>query len=1004
MSIHYALEIFTDATTITNLDYGIIAGVFRFITDRPGYSGFSPYPTYGSLEIDADGSSLSGANNKNIYFEGYILKEGITGNPVRSIDITACGGYATSSSFSFKIRNDIKFWKFCSDNIINLTGRRVIMWVVIDNTFYQIGRGRITNNPYTEVDYQFSIEDDAALIHKNIPPKIATITNAVNQPVSQVGDPIPVVFGNVAYTKLLKEDTTNHYIPLTRYIGKDYNFAGATNYIVGDSMYFPPYVVYLFTNIPDKITEHSLIGKYLTINTGTDAPEGQCYKIKDNAALVNVETIYPPPLQLFPQFVGGYIVAITLEDPIATSDFDILTIADYPGSHIVNAWGRRNDKQYRLRVAKSDSGTKPTTADTWMFSISDYAITADISYKPCLNSNNGNFYTYNSSTNTYENINNLIRISGTTQEKIELIANQVQNGSIIIYEDLKCSFAYMSMLYYNGTIPVNEYHDSVSEIAKLTDKDRSTYISLSGYIEFVTKPGQLRFSVPAASLKMNGIYDEMYFLVDMNLSSNAETDFAVGGFTCGAHNCYNVYLESTTSSEYWDENIVIIDTIPLNLIPNDLLKNVSGDDTTIFGKCGIVNGTKTYRYLFKITDINIFDESKHPENTEFLFSFNIAKRVGGIISVQIKEAMLVGRREIDTISSDIFTMSQGETINDDGITPTDNVYTAFRHILEDYDGIPAALIDYGDLSATRSDWKVSRTLTEQKNSVDYLTELAAQSFVALFGGRTGKRVLRAMIFGAGLTPIATFDETTIVRDSIRDFTKSDLSQLYNSFYIQFSYNQGSHKYVRAFNITNLGAEMVFPAATEIDSNGNPLWWGYFGGLQCGLITDPAVGYVEAKEMWERCQTSFTKNQVIRQAQNDLNELPWYSDSTIFDSTDISGSGVNSSAWKFLVLASQWATLQKDNVTFSVPINATNIIRELMDIIQFKDIIYTNSVYRTGFITSIEPDIINDQLKINVMLQPLELQDTSLIIERGPLLNMDTITETGNENTITEIGA
>ena len=76
----------------------------------------------------------------------------------------------------------------------------------------------------------------------------------------------------------------------------------------------------------------------------------------------------------------------------------------------------------------------------------------------------------------------------------------------------------------------------------------------------------------------------------------------------------------------------------------------------------------------------------------------------------------------------------------------------------------------------------------------------------------------------------------------------------------------------------------------------------------------------------------------------------------------------------------------------------------MDIIQFKDIIYTNSVYRTGFITSIEPDIINDQLKINVMLQPLELQDTSLIIERGPLLNMDTITETGNENTITEIGA
>jgi len=130
--IHYAIAIFT-ASTLTNTAYGLVSGVFRFVTDRPQYDGSTVIPTYGAGEINTlTGDDRGGTSETAVFYEGFLQKQGITGNPSRSIDISTAGSYSTDSAFQFTLRNDLKFWNFLqdpyntgsydADNAINLTG------------------------------------------------------------------------------------------------------------------------------------------------------------------------------------------------------------------------------------------------------------------------------------------------------------------------------------------------------------------------------------------------------------------------------------------------------------------------------------------------------------------------------------------------------------------------------------------------------------------------------------------------------------------------------------------------------------------------------------------------------------------------------------------------------------------------------------------------------------------------------------------------------------------
>lgn len=183
--IDYAVEIDT-GTTITDANIGLLSGVLRYITGRPRYTE-TYVPTWASGEI------YSGFNTYT-WYEGFIVKDGVN-NPTRSIDISNGGDYGIGGSFSFKIRNNNLYWKTIKDNGINLTGKTVRVWVVIEDKFYQIWGGCVTDIDRNTTEYEIKCSDNSAISHKDV----ATTT--------------PMIIGNIEYVKAEKSKVTV-YVPL----------------------------------------------------------------------------------------------------------------------------------------------------------------------------------------------------------------------------------------------------------------------------------------------------------------------------------------------------------------------------------------------------------------------------------------------------------------------------------------------------------------------------------------------------------------------------------------------------------------------------------------------------------------------------------------------------------------------------------------------------------------------------------------------------------------------
>jgi hypothetical protein len=590
------------------------------------------------------------------------------------------------------------------------------------------------------------------------------------------------------------------------------------------------------------------------------------------------------------------------------------------------------------------------------------------------------------------------------------------NGEIKVYDRIKLALIEFGLMF--GSTKA-EYYDWYAALNAVTDEDRLTYVQLSTFISSVTA-GSLFFDYTPQPIQpstenqvLTNNYNKKYFCVDLSLSAGSyPCNFEIGALSVGLTNIYG-HTRFITSALTKPILTIEVPNAPFNFIPNKLMVDGGGTDATNYlGRKALVDGS-TYRIIFTINDESpsIFAST---QVEKIRFAISLKSTTGGVLikNIRIKDVAIIGEYAVETIAGDIFTRVQGETLHDNGLNQTNNVYMAFRRILEDYAGIPYKLIDYGDLATNRSSWHVGRTITEQKNSVDYLNELCSHSFVGMFAGRTGKRMLRTFQnFGVTLSPTITHDASVIVRNSITQYEKTDTAQLYNSFYVQYNYDQGSQKFTRAFFLAYIGEDTsgipyIFPAVDEttvVNGKTIPKWWTFLGGLS-GDINNPSKNYADSKVIWELCQAAFLKNGINNKAQADISQLTFFVDSALYNPAATIGTGTASSAFYFLQLLAQWATLQKDKVTYSIPINATNVVLDLLDTANFKDAVYTNDSLKPGWCTSIEVDALNNQMKVQVTLQPPEIQANNLIVERGTILNTDTITEHGNDvNTITEPG-
>lgn len=973
--IHYAIEIFTDKD-ITDVNRGVVGGVFRFVTDRPGYDG-SITPKYGLDEINLQGIAIGNQDVPYNFYEGFLQRKAITKNPSRSIDIVSLGNYSTDTSFSFSLRNNDKFWNFCRLNEIEFTGRTVILWVIIENVFYQFSRGKVVNNPYNETDYIFEIQDDAVLIHKNIPPRFATGTSMPDSPDTQKGDCIPVVFGKMAKSKMLKIEADNEGIKMSG----GHEICAASNYFIhaNEPIWFLSIITATNWAAPEGSGHKydSLVGKYISVVAGDTADTDKIYRITSCQDGGSVSHSY-------------YKLFVYLDAPLVTTDDKLLSANTFNNTPVPN-------NLCLIDGALSwESGVK-----TWWFQISDYKINAYAS-NSLVSIDRSKIFTYNSSKDVYENFSSVVDISDSDPDVLKLSTNtSTTKGEIKVYDRIKLTLIEFGLMF--GSIKA-EHYDWYAALNAVTDKERSTYIQfhyaindvMAGSLFFDYIPQPIQPSTKNQVLTNN--YDKKYFCVDISLSASSyPCNFEIGALSIGLTNIYG-HTRFITSP--LSKPILKIETPnePFNFIPNKLMIDGEGiDSTNYLGRKAFGDGG-TYRILFTVNDESpsIFAST---QATKIRFSVSLKSKTAGVLikNIRIKDVAIIGEYGVETISGDIFAKVQGETLHNNGIDKTDNVYNVFRRILEDYDGIPSALIDYGDLPTTRINWIIGRTLTKQKNSVEYLSELAAHSFVGIFTGRTGKRMLRTFQNVSAPLPIAMHDDNLIIRNSINKYEKTNISQLYNSFFLQYHYDEGARKFLRSFNVTNIGEGAIFPdeSETAVDPvmGAIPKWWLYFGGLP-----SDTTSYNEAKTIWNMCQNSYLQNKIIRQAQNDASQLNWFIDSLLYDESDLSSTGDSSAAYKFLYLFAKWATLQKYNVSYSIPLNNTTILSELLDVINFKDTIYTNKNNQIGWMTGIELDTENDLLKIQDTLLPSELLRYKKIQDRddtGALIQ-------DNDNTGTKI--
>jgi hypothetical protein len=110
-------------------------------------------------------------------------------------------------------------------------------------------------------------------------------------------------------------------------------------------------------------------------------------------------------------------------------------------------------------------------------------------------------------------------------------------------------------------------------------------------------------------------------------------------------------------------------------------------------------------------------------------------------------------------------------------------------------------------------------------------------------------------------------------------------------------------------------------------------------------------------------------------------------------------GDNDTAHRYLKELVTWDTRQKDVVEYAIPLTTANMSRELLDIIAFSDVKYTNGATRTGYITKIKYDLKGRRIWLELMLEPTDIATDTMIYETGTAPTI--YTETGAATQITE---
>lgn len=1036
-TINYAIEITTNATGISSATYGITAGVFRLVTGRPGYTGAAPYPTWEDT-----------SDNTEVWYEGLMLLDSMS-SPNREVDISQTGEYGSMSGFNFSFVNTSMIWKYVEDNSIYLMSRRVRLFSVIDGVYLQIWDGVIQNAERDETGYHISCIDSYRKAHDYLPKNIINKSNLEGVENQDQGDPIPLVFGDANYVKLKSiKALINGAAQLGQRSSTD-----TTPVKVGAIAYYAIQNITTYKNVWIKLITHykifatdALKGKFLHFKAGKDADTEALIRIMGNEVTTTQDVGTSPK-----PYITWYTTTIYLDEYLPGVDPTLFQKIYYEDEETALNYllTYQTTKAQWMQGSTGQIGVNITgigiTQDGWWCEVLDVTnelIVSDGVISGAVKNANGaiQLYAYDKDNNRYYTINDMVdsvTVDAAGRTILKLLNNNLTySGEIKVITDLPIT----SVARTSYTI-LGKPNDNLNTQAK---GDATTLLSKTQLTTPVpaTAPalwyeGKSSNNVDVPELRQTF---EVELDADIDYSKYEELSigfdmayrYVIQGMALGTEKPLSIRWSLEVIDTYgqaikffstsgWVGRLLAYESDPLVLNVENSSYSGAGQVTNqlqFLPKDYYRNTGVTYTGDSLYNTVQLIDTVMSPvadwlllptEFTDMLKtgvakSFRISIYTDLAVSDKIKfsywtlgQVGLFGKKTIDSIDGDLYTVVKG-LLN--GTDETNNVYQIFKYILETNDSIAAADIDYGNLATTRNTWWAGRQLLDRKNSYDYLNELCAQSFVAMFPTREGKRKMQAWREVTAIS--ATHDGTSIVRDSIRDYGKTPLNKVYNHFYLLYSFDQAFKKYLRAMYIDKIN-QSAFPAEeTETDPSIGPDWTQYCGGVGPGT-------YADSKDMWGTCHRSYLRdNTPTPDLPVTMSQLNWYHDLTISDPANVVNSGVDSSVFKYLTNCTEWLTRQKDYASYSIPMTADNIKAiDLVSKVYFDDLLYTDDRTYTGWITRISYNIKAGTIDITTMFEPYQPQTyggDGLIVERGSVLNTDTVTESGSQpDTVTETG-
>ena len=796
-SIHYAVQIDISSTTVSGdadatiglysdalLDGGSGGCAFRWITDRPGYPATTP-----TGEIPTA--------NATTWRENILLDRSSLGQIVRMINLLVSGGYGSLSGFDFKIDNVISsdgtgdsFNDLITDGGFYFNSANINFFIVIDDVFYKSWGGIVTGTDYNEMEFKFRCEDNSKTIHKAFPPNSVSINSYPDLNPRDEGKVIPVCMGWVKHAKLVSISSigdninllsinavTSTSAPINAYVAPTPATHGTINIKTGDN--------YFQTN--------ELAGYYVRhIIDGDD----QAVKI-----ISNTSTAGSAP---------NYQTIITIDKALTTAP---VTYASVSGS-VKCSWAE---------IFKFDSVSIVSEEEISNFIAGDY----------------GNRYVAKYWDNTamrWIDVSGIVDTASTQN-----IKNTLRPGVSLSSKSVDYDGNFTSLTTHNfdsvkfnssggSSVGFFSWTESSAMTADinlplLSDRDASTYESMVGFITNSDGPqtGYVYVDFTVAFPKNLPIsdYDGVYILADFRTSLRDGSSLGTPYQSVNYERVSPVDSIGSKKDDVIEPDTAIILAWPFGAGADTYveIKSIPG---SYYGASG--NTTFAFSQNSSLLDLSaFFSKSKlfnifTTANVELRTKFSKFTSGNTDIQIDVYQMCLALAKDINIIDEGLYTKLDGEYTG--AALETNTIYLAFKHILEDYDGLTN--IDYGNLATTLNDSsaRVGRQITDRKSSKEYLTGLAKQSFVGIYPTRTGARGLKAFREDTSIVATHSTANGTIIADSITKFDKSDINKVYNDFEVRYNYNPAANKYDNIVYV-HKADQTTFPgelASTGTDTN------------------------------------------------------------------------------------------------------------------------------------------------------------------------------------------